>query len=296
MSWAPASDGAHVRIPFWQFARLSSRWTRLPELYVAVATWWLCRAPSMRVAWTSFSEAEYVYLDTFYLPMGDPGDVTMEEQRSHGVNGWMAEALKHGQRLAAIAPAFMRNLTFFRGDFHVVPDDMSRADVASALEFVGRQPQPTVFAVSAGYWAKLIITTAFERFPQHTFIDVGRALNPYAGHVETGVNPKGITWYCERERNLSMSLAASMAVGGEEEEEEGDGGQDRGDALVTSWMKKNDKVDIEPVISWMAPGVCEACEGPNPGEACGGDVWPIAADLMRNLADFNVTNLDLFNM
>ena len=55
----------------------------------------------------------------------------------------------------------------------------------------------------------------------------------------------------------------------------------RGDALVRSWM---------------APGVCEACEGPNPGEACGGEVWPIAADLMRNLADFNVTNLDLFNM
>ena len=278
MSWAPT----YVRILFWQFARLSSRWTRLPELYVAVATWWLCRAPSMRVAWTSFSQAEYVYLDTFYLPMGDPGDVTMEEQRSHGINGWMAEALKHGHRLAAIAPALMRNLTFFRGGFHVVPDDMSRADAASVLEFVGRQPQPTVFAVSAGYWAKLIITTAFERFPQHTFIDVGRALNPYAGRVETGVNPKGIAWYCERERNLSVSLAASMAGDGEEEEEgDGAGGQDRGDALVRSWM---------------APGVCEACEGPNPGEACGGEVWPIAADLMRNLADFNVTNLDLFNM
>jgi hypothetical protein len=191
-AWIRVADGEMLNVH--QLQHTHAHWPLLSDFYVAVGTMWMCKA--YRSKWNAFAHPNYTYVDYFYLPMGDPGDEGRETQAEQGVMGWIREARRGRRYIAIIGARLLQRLPF--ADAFL--DEANTDEVL--LRFIGTQPPRTIFGVSKGTHAKRIITLAFLRnndsSRQHTFIDVGRALNPYAGHTEFG---RSLRWYCDRGRH-----------------------------------------------------------------------------------------------
>lgn len=164
-------------------------WPTLPNLYVAVGTFFMCRR-QFRTQWNSFADDDYTYVDYFYLPMGDPCDEGAADQRARGVQGWIVEARNAGRPIAVLGPAFLRRLPFV----DVFIDEHASED--RLLNAVYLLPHDAIVAVSKGTAAKRLITQLFQNNTRRlSFVDVGRALNPYAGRAEFG---RTMQWVCAR--------------------------------------------------------------------------------------------------
>lgn len=154
-------------------------WPSLENMYVAVGLWWMCNEFSRR--WNEFALLDYTFVDYFYLPMGDPCDDGMDEQRRYWVNGFINVSMRTGRRLVMVGPWMLKGLPFL----HAFVDERNAdRDILRSIDLL---PTKSVVMVSKGTHAKRIVTLAFaNNTRQHTFVDVGRALNPFAGRTEFG--------------------------------------------------------------------------------------------------------------
>lgn len=184
-AWLRVGDGELLHIN--QLERVQRKWGETPNMFVAVGLWWMCNSFLSR--WNDFADPLCTYLDYFYLPMGDPGDNGGDDQRRFGVLGWIVEAKRNLHPVGLIGPSFLRRLPFV--DIYI---DERETD-ASILRKIQTQNRATIFAVSKGTHAKRIISLAFQQTNRHSFVDVGRALNPYAGRAEFG---RDVKYYCLR--------------------------------------------------------------------------------------------------
>jgi len=174
--------------------------------FVAVATWWFCD-PKPRGLWNSLVEGHVgpntVFLDTVYLPQGDPADRSLEEQRGRGVEGWIIES--KGRVVCLVGPNILDRLPFLNHSFFIqIPEkgaDTDTANVDIVLDQMKRVSVATpnegvLFVLAAGRLSKVVITEAFAAFGKDSFIDVGSALDGYAGKVKQGFIRGGIKHYC----------------------------------------------------------------------------------------------------
>ena len=175
-------------------------WKTLPNLYVAVGMWWMCN--SFRKQWNAFADANYTYIDYFYLPMGDPCDSGMYEQIYYGVHGFLAISFQQKRHIALIGNNILKELPFIDSFFSESNEEYK------ILQFIKEQPHSSIILLSKGTHAKRIITIAFiNNNKKHTFIDVGRALNPYVGKMEFN---KPIHQCCMNAKNKSLWFAPEV--------------------------------------------------------------------------------------
>ena len=176
-AWVRWADGDMINVK--QMDGMHAHWRTLPNLYVAVGTWWMCS--SFLDQWNSFLDVQYAYIDYFYLPMGDPCDTGMADQRRHGVNGFLVEAFKATRHIVMIGPSILQNLPFVTTFFDEAHSDQE------ILRFVDQQPRHSLVLLSKGTHAKRIITLSFlDNVKNHSFVDVGRSLLPYVGQAQFG--------------------------------------------------------------------------------------------------------------
>ena len=199
-AWLRWGDGEMMRAageP--KYASIVDRWPQLSDLYVSVGTWWPCRDPGLERQWNMHALSNYTYLDYFYLCMGDPRDGDLMRHRQASVKGWIVEARAARRNVVAIGPSFLRSSKSYLHyiDYYDTPHPIDWQSVVHILNFIRRQTAPDIiFAVMAGTSAKYIITKAYAENPNHTFIDVGSALDPYSGVASRGQDVKE---YCNAE-------------------------------------------------------------------------------------------------
>jgi len=199
-AWVHWGDGEMIRAareP--KYASLMHTWPRMADqhMYAAIAVWWMCG--SFESQWNMHALSNYTYLDYVYLCMGDPRDHDMMRHRKAGVKGWIVEAHAARRNVVVIGPSFLRSSKSYLHyiDYYDTPNPIDWQSVVHILNFIRRQTAPDIiFAVMAGTSAKYIITKAYAENPNHTFIDVGSALDPYSGVASRGQDVKE---YCNAE-------------------------------------------------------------------------------------------------
>lgn len=184
-AWVRWGDGDLNAADAW----IGACWPGVENLFVAVGTFFMC--DNFRRNWERFyQERGYVYLETFYLQMGDPGDIFAEAQAAEGVPGWIVAARRANRSIALVGPRFMQGLPFIT---HFCDE---RNPIGNIFACLDELPKASLVAMSKGTAAKHIATLAFRANARmHSYIDVGRALNPYAGRAEFG---HSVAWYCAR--------------------------------------------------------------------------------------------------
>lgn len=201
-AWIRWADGEMIHLKQMQDSYMY--WKRLPNLYVAVGMWWMCN--EYRARWNAFVDENYTYIDYFYLPMGDPCDTGMRDQEKKGVRGFLTNAFRARRYIVTIGPLFLKRLPF-HDDFFC--EDNSDTDI---LNFIQQQPRQSMILLSKGTHAKRIITMAFlNNTRKHTFVDVGRALNPYVGKKEFN---RPISVCCNNARNTSQWFTKGVCATG----------------------------------------------------------------------------------
>lgn len=190
-AWIRWADGEMLHLE--QMHNYHVYWKTLPNLYVAVGMWWMCNG--YKAQWNAFFEKNYSYIDYFYLPMGDPCDTGMSNQIKKGVHGFLAIALEAQRYIVMIGPSFLQRLPFINNFLSEANSDVN------ILNFIQQQPAKSIVMLSKGTHAKRIVTMAYaNNTRKHTFVDVGRALNPYIGREEFG-RPMSVC--CENAINKS---------------------------------------------------------------------------------------------
>jgi hypothetical protein len=190
-AWLRWADGEMINLK--QMHDYHLYWKTVPNLYVAVGMWWMCG--EYRTRWNAFFDENYTYIDYFYLPMGDPCDTGMSNQIKRGVHGFLAIAFKTRRYIVMIGPLMLKKLPFVNNYLSEHNSDIN------ILHFIQQQPAQSLIIFSKGTHAKRIITMAFmNNTKRHTFVDVGRALNPYVGKKEFG---RPISVCCDNTYNKS---------------------------------------------------------------------------------------------
>jgi len=179
------------------------------HFFIAVGTHWLCSG-GLKNIWNNLLGdvnslfPTLVFLETFYLTMGDPADGHADMHRRNGVLGWIIES--RGRHVAVVGPDFAKGLKFLNyTDFieigRSVEGDSSNVDkIQSEVRRVSESTSRGVlFVVIAGSLSKVLITEAFSTFAsKDTFIDVGSAMDGYAGIKSK--NFINIDFYCKQTR------------------------------------------------------------------------------------------------
>lgn len=190
-AWIRLADGEMIHLK--QMHNYHVYWKTLPNFYVAVGMWWMCK--QYRARWNAFCDENYTYIDYFYLPMGDPCDTGMSNQIERGVHGFLAIAFQAQRYIVMIGPLSLKKLPFLNNYLSEDNHDIK------ILYFIQQQPAQSIILLSKGTHAKRIITMAYmNNTKKHTFVDVGRALNPYIGEKEFG---KPISVCCANTYNKS---------------------------------------------------------------------------------------------
>jgi hypothetical protein len=160
------------------------------NFFVAVGTWFF-QNPLLKLVWNSIhKDNEFktlVFLEHFYLPMGDPASDEYLQLREHGVRGWIIEAIH--RKIVLIGPLFARQFEFLNYcDFIEIAEDaeshVENIDVIheKMIKISESTEEGIIFVFIAGSMSKVLIAEAFTTYgKKDSFIDVGSALDGYAG-------------------------------------------------------------------------------------------------------------------
>lgn len=199
-AWVRWGDGEMIRAAGdLKYAKLMDVWPRMADqhMYVAVGVWWVCG--NFKEQWNMHALSNYTHLDYFYLCMGDPRDHDLMRHRKAGVKGWIVEAQAAKRNVVVIGPSFLRSSKSYLNyiDYYDTPNPIDWQSVEHIMNFIRRQTAPDIiFAVMGGTSVKYIISKAYAENPNHTYIDVGSALDPYSGVASRG---QSISEYCSAE-------------------------------------------------------------------------------------------------
>ena len=149
------------------------------------------------------------FLDYFYLPQGDPADTSLMSQQAAGIEGWIIAS--RGRVVAVVGPSFARDFKFLNytefieiganaeKSHNSTADTVQRARAASE-----RHNEGVLFVIIAGSISKLLIPEAFSSWgAKDSFIDVGSALDGYAGQESKDFIRGQLPRYCANTKNWS---------------------------------------------------------------------------------------------
>eukprot|EP00854_Cymbomonas_tetramitiformis_P024313 gene24313-29538_t len=175
----------------------NSNWTM-----INVGVWWLCNR-RLRNLWDdliSSNNSDYIFMDSFYLPMGDPVEVDRTFWREAGVIGWVAEARR--RRVVLIGPAHLKRVPVLKYAAHIETTGTESSSVArinflikKSVLISSQSNTTTLFVLAAGWASKIIIAELCYLLPRDSFIDVGSAFDGYAGVPSRDYN-RDIKKYC----------------------------------------------------------------------------------------------------
>ena len=163
---------------------------------------WFAAADGGRISTITF-------LDYFYLPQGDPADTSLASQQADGIEGWIIAS--RGRVVAVVGPSFARHFEFLNytefieigakaeKSHNSTADTVQRARAASE-----RHSEGVLFVIIAGSISKLLIPEAFSSWgAKDSFIDVGSALDGYAGQESKDFIKGQLPRYCANTKNWS---------------------------------------------------------------------------------------------
>ncbi|KAK3255070.1 hypothetical protein CYMTET_35697 [Cymbomonas tetramitiformis] len=169
---------------------------------INVGVWWLCNR-RLRNLWNDLASSDgsnHIFMDSFYLPMGDPVDIGRSSLREAGVIGWVAEAKR--RRVVLIGPAHLKRVPILSHATHVETTGEEGSSVAridflikKSVSISSQSNTTALFVLAAGCASKIIIAELSLLLPKDSFIDVGTALDGYAGVPSRDYN-QDIGRYC----------------------------------------------------------------------------------------------------
>lgn len=160
------------------------------NFFVAVGTWFFLN-PKLKQMWNFIHKNNkldlLVLLEYFYLPMGDPACDEYLPLRKNGILGWIIESTN--RKKVIVGPNFAKQFEFLEYyDFiEIGRNSQQNIDdydiIHSKMKNISENNEEGIlFIFIAGFMSKVLITEAFTTYgKKDTFIDVGSALDGYAG-------------------------------------------------------------------------------------------------------------------